>query len=82
MHMHTHLQLRRLELLSYEDVSDTELAPLASCQHLQHLYIDSLFIKQVCVYVCVFCVNRSSFSTRPKGCVCVFVLCMCIHLCV
>jgi len=39
-------QLRRLELLSYEDVSDMELAPLAACSHLQHLYIDSLFIKQ------------------------------------
>jgi len=40
-------QLRRLELLSYEDVSDMELAPMVSCTNLQHLYVDSLFIKQV-----------------------------------
>ncbi len=40
-------QLTRLELLSYEDVSDAELAPLAGCTALKHLYLDSLFIKQV-----------------------------------
>lgn len=39
--------LRRLELVSYEDVSDVDLAPLAACVHLEHLFIDSLFIKQV-----------------------------------
>jgi hypothetical protein len=40
-------QLARLELLSYEDVSDAELAPLTDCPRLTHLYVDSLFIKQV-----------------------------------
>ncbi|GFH15185.1 uncharacterized protein HaLaN_11366, partial [Haematococcus lacustris] len=39
-------QLRRLELWSYEDISDVELAPLAACTRLEHLYVDSLFIKQ------------------------------------
>ncbi len=39
-------QLTRLELLSYEDVSDAELAPLCTLSRLTHLYLDSLFIKQ------------------------------------
>ena len=39
--------LSSLELLSYEDISDVELAPLANCPVLRHLYVDSLFIKMV-----------------------------------
>ena len=45
--------LTRLDLLSYEDISDTELLPLAACTALRHLYIDSLFIKQASVAVLV-----------------------------
>ena len=33
--------------MSYEDVSDTDLSPLASCPCLRNLYIDSLIIKTV-----------------------------------
>jgi hypothetical protein len=37
--------LTSLELLSYEDVSDSELSILSGLPSLRHLYVDSLFIK-------------------------------------